>query len=242
MMKITTSTLFTVSLLFVCFFLAQPLQAQWGERGSGNVVEQKRDHTDFTGVSVQSGMDLYITQGNEFSVVVVVDDNLQDNILTDVYKGNLRVKLEGNFSKSNQMEIRVTLPRLTHLQASGGSDIFGQNAFTIDDLNIQISGGSDAKLDLRGNKLILQASGGSDMLLEGKVNEIQAEVSGGSDIKAKNLVTAICRVQASGGSDAWVHATQEADLSASGSSDIHIYGKPGQLRERTSSASDIHRM
>ena len=231
-------------LLFILLGLvmAVPAQAQRNERGSGKVVEQDRKLSDFTAISVSSGIDLYLTQGNNYEVVIITDDNIQDNIITKVRGKELHVGVEGSLNQVKQLEVRVTLPTLKALQTSGGSDVYGQNTLRFDDLEIRTSGGSDVELVVMGKTLRVASSGGSDLVLSGEVDMLEASASGGSDIKAKDLVASTCRVAASGGADAWVHAKDKAELSATGASDIHLYGRPALLEQHSSSGADIHRM
>ena len=233
--------------VFAFLMISQPLQAQWGkwgkgEKGSGKVVEQKRNLSGFESVGVSSGIDLHITQGNSYSVMVRTDDNIQDKLITEVKNGNLHIKIDGSVRSVEVMEVHVTMPNIRAVAASGGSDVYGKGTINGDNLSFAASGGSDIELEVNGGDMDIAVSGGSDIVLSGRAKNISVAVSGGSDLKAKNLMTSSCSVSASGGSDAWVHASDKAVLNASGGSDIHIYGNPDQLKEHSSSASDIHRM
>ena len=41
-----------------------------GISGNGNVVKEDRDVSGFTGVQLSSGIDVYLSEGNEFEVAV----------------------------------------------------------------------------------------------------------------------------------------------------------------------------
>ena len=47
-----------------------------GISGNGNVLEETRDISGFTGVKVSSGIDVYLSQGSSFEVKVEADENL----------------------------------------------------------------------------------------------------------------------------------------------------------------------
>lgn len=228
--------------LFALIFVI-PTQAQnwnWGkgEKGNKKVVEQNRDLDGFTKVGVSSGIDLYLTQGSSFQVQIITDENIQDNIVTQVNGNRLTLKVEGSISPS-KLEARVTLPSLEGITASGGSDVFGQNEFRIDDLELSMSGGSDLELSVRGKTLHMNLSGGSDAKLVGQVGNIEANTSGGSDLRANKLIAERIEISCSGGSDAWIHATQSVDIRAAGASDVRYSGDPAKVQAKASSASDI---
>ena len=63
-----------------------------GISGNGNVVEEDRSVSGFTGVHVSSGIDVYLSEGNDFEVIVEADENLMEVILTEK-QGNILVFL-----------------------------------------------------------------------------------------------------------------------------------------------------
>ena len=68
----------------------------WGTgiSGNGDVVEETRDISGFTGVEVSTGIDVYLTQGDGFEVMVEADENLQDVILTELKGDRLVVRTD----------------------------------------------------------------------------------------------------------------------------------------------------
>ncbi len=230
-------------LLLLIATLALPLQAQkWNRvKGNGNIVEQKRDLRDFDAIRVQSGIDLYVSQGNGFGVTIITDENVQDRIISRVNNGELELKVDGSIS-TNKLRAVVSLPAMKRLKASGGADVYGDGMFNVEDLTLEMSGGSDLEMDVAGQNLTLRLNGGSDAELSGSFQNIDAVTSGGSDLKAKNLKAQNVTINCSGGSDAWVHATSAIIIQASGASDVHYGGNPDKVQAKATSASDITRM
>ncbi|NJO91954.1 MAG: hypothetical protein HC831_25530 [Chloroflexia bacterium] len=65
-------------------------------------------------------------------------------------------------------------------KASGGSDIHA-SGLTAGDCEIEVTGGSDAKVNVNG-KLYVRGSGGSDVSYSGKPTHVDSNMSGGSDL------------------------------------------------------------
>jgi hypothetical protein len=65
--------------------------------GNGEVVEDARDISGFTGIHLSSGIDVLLSEGNEFKVVVEADENLVDVIETEL-RGNTLVVGTDNVS------------------------------------------------------------------------------------------------------------------------------------------------
>ncbi|TFH26681.1 MAG: DUF2807 domain-containing protein, partial [Bacteroidia bacterium] len=104
----------------------------WGTgiSGNGDVVEETRDISGFTGVEVSTGIDVYLTQGDGFEVMVEADENLQDVILTELKGDRLVVRTDHvNIRSAKSKKVHVTLPELSELKISSAGDCVGQTPF-----------------------------------------------------------------------------------------------------------------
>ncbi len=210
----------------------------------------KKDRTisDFTGLSVSSGIDVYLTQGSAgkltFDVKGVDEDAVKSEVKNNVLK--LYIDRQGQnwdfgFGRDRYVKAYLTFRQLTDLQASGGADVFGQGNLTFNDLNLEASGGSDVKLSLKADKLNASATGGADLTVTGSARTLNANGSGGADLDARKLTADVCNANSSGGSDVYVNATRELTMKASGGSDIYYYGSAKVLAKSESGGSDITR-
>ena len=203
-----------------------------------------RQVTDFNAIEISSGIDLYITQGSRVSIKIEAADDIQKTIFTKVHNGTLEIYAESdnilNWSLwSKKMKAYVTVPTLTKLSASGGSDVYSQGAWKVNELKMNASGGSDIKFDFIGSKVDCVASGGSDLILGGKVSILAVSASGGSDIKSYELHAIKVTATATGGSDVQVNVSTELNASANGGSDIYYSGNPAKVSKNSSGGSDI---
>ncbi|MCB9264416.1 MAG: DUF2807 domain-containing protein [Lewinellaceae bacterium] len=226
-------------LLLSCVFMANTLPAQWA-KGNGNVIEQEREVGSFDIIKVQKGINLYLVQGSPASLSVKADENLMDHIITKVEGNTLYLDVKGSIRTVTAMNVYVTLPNLSELHASGGSDVFAEEGLKVDELKLVCSGGSDTKMKLEAGSLFCETSGGSDLLLSGKAEKLVVKASGGSDFDGKKLEVINGSIHTSGASDVWVYATGEIEMEASGASDIHFKGGAKVISSKSSGGSDIH--
>ncbi|SFE40094.1 head GIN domain-containing protein [Spirosoma endophyticum] len=209
----------------------------------------KKDRTvsGFTGLSVSSGIDVYLTQGNSEKLTFDVKGVDEDRVISEVKNGVLKLYIERkgfsgwNLGRNNYVKAYVTFKQLNNLEASGGADVFGQGSLSFKDLNLEASGGSDVKLDLKADDLNVSASGGADAVLQGSARTLNANGSGGADLDARKLTVDVCNANSSGGSDVYVNASKELTMKASGGSDIYYYGSAKVLSQSKSGGSDISR-
>ncbi len=110
-------------------------------------------------------------------------------------------------------------------------------------LSLNVSGASDIKIiDLKkAKKLSVILSGASDVFIQkgGNVENAEVSVSGASDLKMRNVPVKSMKIAIAGASDAYIKAVDVLDITASGSSDVFVYGKPKQLNKVVSGQSNV---
>ena len=212
-----------------------------GEKGNGNLVKQDREIGHFTAISAGTGLNVFVVQGDKEAVTVETDENLQDNIITEVRGDKLVVKVEDRIRRAKAMSVYITLVDVNEIHISSGCDFETKSAIKVKDLDIEVSSGADADLDIHADKLSCSVSSGADADLWGTANYFYAKASSGSDLDAHELSAKICKARASSGGDVSVNASEEIDASASSGGDITYYGKPTKVDVNTSSGGDVNR-
>lgn len=232
-----------VLLLFIVlpFFLDSCIMDGWNSiSGNGNVVEDTRDVEGFSGVHVSSGIDVLLSEGNRFEVVVEADENLQEYIETELRGTMLVVGTDNvNIRRARARRVHVTLPRLEELKISSAGDCQGQTPFSCDDLRISISSAGDLNLKVEADRIDLDISSSGDAKISGKASMLDASLSSAGDLDAWDLEAGVVNVKVSSAGDARVFATEEISMDASSAGNIYYRGDPKVTHSRSSSAGDI---
>lgn len=235
-----TIKLFSIILFAITILQAATLMAATAQDG-----RQTRPITGFHGVSVSSGIDLYLTQKNTEEVFVEADSEDMDKIITKVEDGILKIYIKekswwGDGWNKRQRKVYVSFKILDKLHASAGSDVYSTSVLKLDNVDIEASSGSDIKIELEANEVHVGSSSGSDISLKGKAKSIRADASSGSDIKAGDFETQKCSAHVSSGADIRVNVTEELDAHASSGGDISYSGNPKSKNINKSSGGDVH--
>lgn len=235
-----TIKLFTLILFAIALFQTTTLQAAQASDG-----RQKREISGFHGVSVSSGIDLYLTQKNVEEVFVEAESEDLDKIITKVEGGILKVYIKDNSWwgigwNNRPRKVYVSFITLDKLHASAGSDVNAESVLKLDKLDCDVSSGSDVKLELEANELRVETSSGSDISLKGKATQLYADASSGSDLDASDLESKNCKASVSSGSDIKVNVTEELNADASSGGDITYSGNPKIKNINKSSGGDVH--
>ena len=183
-----------------------------------------------------------ISQGESFSVVIRIDDNLVEHLNVIKQGDTLKIGLDPtrDFNIQNAtMEAKVTMPELTGLDLSGSSDANITGFNSTENLTVDLSGSSSLVGDIEAGDISIDLSGSSDMKLAGSAADLTIDISGSSDLDLAELPAVNARMAASGSSSAVVNASGRLDVEASGASDIYYLGDPTLGTISTSGSSTI---
>ncbi|MEJ7849173.1 MAG: head GIN domain-containing protein [Pyrinomonadaceae bacterium] len=187
--------------------------------GSGNVVSEKRDLNDFSGIDVSGAFEVEVVSQKDFSVEIEADDNLLPQIKTEVRNGILRISNEDDIKTNNPIRVRISAPDIGRIEVSGATKV--------------------SVADLKNEELKLDISGASKVRLSGVTGNLSAEISGASHVDAEHLKASIANVEASGASRADINVSEELIADASGASKINYTGSPKSARKNSSGVSII---
>ncbi len=226
--------LFTAVLLIGC--------AQVTITGSGNVVTQDAAITGFDKVDISNSFKVDITQGESFSVVIRVDDNLVEYLNVVKQGSTLRIGLDPNrfyTIRNATMEAEVTMPELLRLGLSGASEANISGFESSNSLSVDLSGSSILLGDIQAGDAGFDLSGNSSVNLSGSAGDVTIDASGSSEVDLADFTATNANINASGASTVTVNLSGRLDADASGSSDIFYLGDPTLGQIDTSGSSTI---
>ena len=211
-----------------------------GVKGNGNIqVENRTLNQSFNAIKASQGLEVYITQGNEESIVIEADENLLELIKTEVKDNELRIYAEKNIGYAASKKIMVTFKDVSKITSTSGSDVISTNTITTDYLELNTSSGSDMKLTVNTSTLHCDSSSGSDLKLSGNTEKLVADASSGSDIRASELIAISSQVKATSGADITVNTAKELTADANSGGDIKYYGNPDKVHKTDSHSGSI---
>jgi len=212
--------------------------------GSGNVVTQEENITGFDKVDVSHAFKVDIGQGDTFSVVTRIDDNLVQYLEVVKQGKTLRIGLRPgrpyNIRRAT-MEAEVTMPELTGLELSGASHTAITEFKSTKRLDVDVSGAGDLRGDIEASDARFDVSGASRVSLSGSGQDLTIHASGASQLDLSAFPVADANVEANGASKATVNPSGRLDVDASGASHIYYLGSPTLGKTDTSGASSVNR-
>lgn len=219
------------------------------ENLSSTGVTQVRKVGKFTGVAISSGIQVHFTQGNNQSVIVETDPNIQEFISTEVVNGILVISVKNKNNqklKIRKLLVTIEAPRLSSVDVSSGSmfttvNTIQENNFqaTISsganlnaDLNIksttsvEISSGSSLRMEVITKNFTFDGTSGSMATVNGKTDNSTLKVSSASSVNAQNLDAKNAAATASSGGNITLVASENLAAKASSGASIRYKGNP----------------
>lgn len=233
-------------LSFICFFSLVAFAQDNKVVNDANAVVRTLNGS-FSSISVSSGIDLYLTQGNEESAAVSAANAKQiDMIKTEVVKGTLKIYFDnkGESWKSDHKRLKayVSFKTLEKLNVSSGSDVKLNGSIKSDKLTLDVSSGSGFNGAVNANELMADVSSGASIKISGKADKLTVSASSGSDFKGYDFVTDYCTAKASSGSEINVTINKELNAKASSGGDI-VYKGTALIRDiKTSGGGSVKKV
>jgi hypothetical protein len=196
--------------------------------GSGTIVTIEQDITGFSRVSAGSAFKVSITQGDNESVKIRIDDNVVDYLSVVKNENTLEISLDPDYTYidvTRQAEIMV--PDLYALSLSGASDGTVEGFDFEHEFEFDLSGASRVTGDMTLGMTTLNLSGASEITLsEGWGGDLIIMAAGGSVVNLADLISDSGDVTLSGASSATINVTGMLDYNLSGASQLYYYGEP----------------
>lgn len=209
--------------------------------GNNNVTTEDRKTESFNGIKVSSGIDVYLKQGNDFSIKVEADENLHEYILTEVRDGILHVYTDANIRYSERKVVYVTMKEINSLSTSSAGDIIGQTPVKTDEMRLSASSAGDIKIELYAKKADVNISSSGDITINGEADELEADLSSAGDLNANEFSVREADIRVSSAGNADVNVSERIIARASSAGDINYKGNPKYIDAHSSSAGGIHR-
>lgn len=231
-MKTIPSTLFRKSVFTALTLAALGLTGCDDDdviRGRGDTVTKFRVVSTFDAVEVNGDFEVYLTQGPGQEVRLEGQENVLDAITTQIDGRELEIKFKPFVNVRNHKPIRVyiTNPTLTGVELSGSSRAEGQTPWTVDNLNLRVSGSGSMALEVReANAVDSRISGSGTLSLSGDAEDFESEISGSGDVRAFSLVTKRADAKISGSGNCELTVTQSLNARISGSGNVRYRGEP----------------
>jgi len=198
--------------------------------GTGSVQTESRDITGFTAVNNTGSFEVYVTQGDSFSLTVSAQENLLPIIETTVSGSTLNIKTQDNvcYRSSLPVIIEITMPDIEQLSLSGSGTLAVEHV-SGESIEISLSGSGKIYADTIVTPDLLLVNSASGKIYSDLVDSPDAAfyLAGSGSIELEKLMGWNFSVNHSASGTVKVLNTgaEKVNLNLSGSGRIEIAGE-----------------
>jgi hypothetical protein len=210
-MKNKISTLFILFLIFSSFSLQG----------------QTRDIGDFHALSASTSVNVTLVKASAPSIEYTMKKGNDKNLVTEVKNGVLYVKTTsdtGDWGNNTKADVTVYYTNLDEVKASAGCTVKTKEAIVADRMEIEVSSGSSAELEVRAETIEVDASSGATLNLKGEAGKGDFEASSGSTLNAYYFEAENADVEANSGASVSIHVNDTLDAEAGSGGSISYTG------------------
>ena len=175
-------------------------------KGSGKRELQKRDVSPFTAISTEGAFTIELTCQKNLSLEVEGDDNILPMVKAEVSNNVLRLSNNGNYSVSEPVKFKISVPNLEALTVSGAG-----------------------KIDIKGmnnDKFEIDADGAPTINVSGTTKLVDIHSNGAGKINTNSLNAARAVVNSNGATQVEVDVKEQLDVTVNGPSSVTYKGDP----------------
>lgn len=209
--------------------------------GNGNVTKETRSVSDFNKIDISGRYEVLLNQGDKENLEIEVDENLLENIKSEVKNNTLIISSKRPVGKSKSLKLYITVIDVDDIEVSGAIKLMNKGTYKTDNLDLRASGAGDIDLDVETENLTIDMSGASETKLSGSSKNFDIEISGAGKLDAKKLKTRNTSVDISGAGSAVVFAKKTLKVDVSGAGSVKYKGNP-KIEKDISGAGSVEKL
>ncbi len=206
--------IFLLPIFFFAICLISCEKRIFCKKGEGDVISVTRTVSDFKKIDFKIDGDLIIRQSDTLEITIEAQENLVNEIETNVNGETLEIETDGCIKTDQKIRVYVKCPDLNSIDILGSGDVYHLKEWTFSNLDLIITGSGNIRLEniivenglnteiLGSGNIILnnpQISGNLNNLITGsgniiitdmsKANEVENKIEGSGDISISSVDT-----------------------------------------------------
>jgi len=215
-----------LSILLLGFISTQAQGWRGQISGKGPVVEKSLNLSEIDALGLSISATVHHMQGNSQQIRIKGQQNIIDNIETDVSGGTWNIRFDKNVRRHEPVDIYITLKEIDKLAVAGSGSIISEKGIETTDITLSVAGSGDINLDLQASKAKMSISGSGNIRLNGHAGSTDISISGSGSVRALDFNTDHCTVGIAGSGNCEVDVKDDLKVSVTGSGSVLYEGSP----------------
>lgn len=194
--------------------------------GNGNLITEYRAVSDYDYIVNTTGIDVTIIEADTFGLLLDIEENLAENIVTSVSNGTLEIRHrnKGCINYTRTPSVIVSAPSVRGIKVSGSGDI-NSPFLSGHNVSVRVSGSGNSIVgEIESSTLQITISGSGDVSVNNlNCDEVEVVISGSGDLSSAGT-SGHGIFKLSGSGDAYFREVpvNTAAATISGSGNLHV--------------------
>ncbi len=200
---------------------------------------------DFHSINIKGNFTVELEHSNSSRFEIQTQENNNKHLEIYIDDQTLYVKNKKSSwldKDSKTIHLTIGAPELRYIEAHGAVELIGKDPINTQELEIEVSGASEGRLDIDTKYLYVRTNGAADFNISGRSESADMQVSGAGEIKAFDLDLDKLDIQISGAGHAEVMVEDYLNIQVSGAGSVKYKGSPAEISQQVSGAGSVRKV
>ncbi len=196
---------------------------------------------EFSTVKVYDLINLKMIKSDENKVIIAGDNKEDVQVINNNGKLKIRMKLQESYD-GNDIVVKLYYTAVDVIDANEGANVVVNDALEQYEIDLKAQEGAEITATLKTTYANFRAVTGGIVNVTGSSKNQDISIYTGGIFNGEEFTTQKTEVSVNAGGEAYVNATEFADVRIKAGGNVYIYGKPKQINESKVLGGKVKRM
>ena len=185
---------------------------------------------EFSTVKVYDLINLKMIKSDENKVIIAGDNKEDVQVINNNGKLKIRMKLQESYD-GNDIVVKLYYTAVDVIDANEGANVVVNDALEQYEIDLKAQEGAEITATLKTTYANFRAVTGGIVNVTGSSKNQDISIYTGGIFNGEEFTTQKTEVSVNAGGEAYVNATELADIRIKAGGNVYVYGKPKQINE-----------
>lgn len=196
---------------------------------------------EFSTVKVYDLINLKMIKSDENKVIIAGDNKEDVQVINNNGKLKIRMKLEESYD-GNDVVVKLYYTAVDVIDANEGANVVVNDALEQYEIDLKAQEGAEITATIKTTYANFRAVTGGIINVTGSSKNQDISIYTGGIFNGEEFTTQKTEVSVNAGGEAYVNASELADVRIKAGGNVYIYGKPKQINESKVLGGKVKRM
>lgn len=196
---------------------------------------------EFSTVKVYDLINLKMIKSDENKVIITGDNKEDVQVINNNGKLKIRMKLEESYD-GNDIVVKLYYNSVDVIDANEGANVVVNEPIEQFEIDLKVQEGGEITAELKTTYANFRAVTGGIINVTGSSKNQDISIYTGGVFNGKEFTTEQTEVSVNAGGEAYVNASELADVRIKAGGNVYVYGKPKEINESKVLGGNVKRM